>query len=136
MTVRRLFSFPVDDAKRSLRLCAMDTERAAALLLDLSEKSSSRRAADAAERRRRREQRLYGKTADGKRVDMELVEKLEQLGYTRHVAAEALRQKLNGAQDGTIITLHDSNDGMCECMKVTAETASVQLLTFLPAPFS
>jgi hypothetical protein len=81
----------------------MDKERAAALLLDRREKSSSRRAADAAERRCRREQRLYGKTADGKRVDMEIVEKLAQLGYARHVAAEALRQKFNGAQDGTIL---------------------------------
>lgn len=54
--------------------------------------ASERKDKQRTERKLRAEQRGYGRTPNGQRVDMQLMERLGLLGYDRALAAEALRQ--------------------------------------------
>jgi hypothetical protein len=79
-------------AKRGLRFCAGDCERAVGFIMEQRRLASERKDRQRTERKLRAEQRGYGRTPNGQRVDMQLMERLCLLGYDRPLAAEALRQ--------------------------------------------
>jgi len=78
---------------QGLQLNSGDLERAAAFCLQQREQAKSKRGEDKMHRQRAKEQKRYGRTPNGQRVNMETLDRLVDLGMhgvelERPVAAE------------------------------------------------
>lgn len=77
---------------RALRFCSGDVQAAAAFVLEQRARKEQRKTEDSRLKHLRSEAEQYGRTPNGKSVDMEAVENLQGMGYDRSLCAEALRQ--------------------------------------------
>ncbi|CAI5931479.1 unnamed protein product [Closterium sp. NIES-64] len=90
--------FLANEARRALRVAGGDVSRAAEFVILQRQREAEKAEEDRRQRRMEREQRAYGRTPRGKKVDMRLLDELAAYGFTRRVAAEALRQSENHHQ--------------------------------------
>ncbi|CAI5499853.1 unnamed protein product [Closterium sp. Naga37s-1] len=90
--------FSANEARRALRVAGGDVSRAAEFVILQRQREAEKAEEDRRQRRMEREQRAYGRTPRGKKVDMRLLDELAAYGFTRRVAAEALRQSENHHQ--------------------------------------
>ncbi len=79
-------------ARRALRFCQGDVAACVGFVMEQRAAAQQREARRAEERALRAEQKRYGRSAAGLRVDMRALQRLAGLGYARPLAAEALRQ--------------------------------------------
>ncbi|CAI5956384.1 unnamed protein product [Closterium sp. NIES-65] len=90
--------FSANEARRALRVAGGDVSRAAEFVILQRQREAEKAEEDRRQRRMEREQRAYGRTPRGKKVDMRLLDELAAYGFTRRVAAGALRQSENHHQ--------------------------------------
>ncbi|CAI5501775.1 unnamed protein product [Closterium sp. Naga37s-1] len=90
--------FSANEARRALRVAGGDVSRAAEFVILQRQREAEKAEEDRKQRRMEREQRAYGRTPHGKKVDMRLLDELAAYGFMRRVAAEALRQSENHHQ--------------------------------------
>ncbi|GJP40747.1 hypothetical protein CLOM_g405 [Closterium sp. NIES-68] len=90
--------FSANEARRALRVAGGNVSRAAEFVILQRQRGAEKAEEDRRQRRLEREQRAYGRTPSGKKVDMRLLEELVTYGFARPVAAESLRQSDNSHQ--------------------------------------
>ncbi|DBB10937.1 hypothetical protein WJX82_008688 [Trebouxia sp. C0006] len=90
--------FTTSQATRALRFCEGDTEQAASFAAEQAQLSKNRKADHKEQKKLRKEMRSYGATGSGKLVDAAGLQLLENMGFQRALAAEALKQNDNEGQ--------------------------------------
>eukprot|EP00271_Cylindrocystis_brebissonii_P004749 TRINITY_DN16587_c0_g2_i1.p1 TRINITY_DN16587_c0_g2~~TRINITY_DN16587_c0_g2_i1.p1 ORF type:complete len:672 (+),score=157.26 TRINITY_DN16587_c0_g2_i1:198-2213(+) len=113
--------FSAKDATRALRVSGQDIGSAVDFLMEQKQKRMERKEADERRRAEQKEQAKYGKTASGKRVDLQKLKKIQGLGYDVFVAAEALRQRDNDF-DGALEVLLDEEASAALHVAVMSKT--------------
>ncbi|CAL5222997.1 g5442 [Coccomyxa viridis] len=90
--------FKSQEAKRSLRFCQGNAENAITFILEQRKAQDEQKQRAREEKRLRRERRGYGRSCRGEHVNMDSLAALSQLGYSRPLVAEALKQAENDIQ--------------------------------------
>jgi hypothetical protein len=93
----------------ALRACDRSQEAAVTYLINKREQQRQAREEERRQREARRERHRAGKTANGQWVDVTLLKALTDMGFTRRLATEALRQS-NNDEAGSITLLTESPD--------------------------
>ncbi|CAI5931860.1 unnamed protein product [Closterium sp. NIES-64] len=78
--------FSANEARRALRVAGGDVSRAAEFVILQRQRAAEKAEEDRWQRQMEREQRAYGRTPRGKKVDMRLLDELAAYGFTRRVA--------------------------------------------------
>ncbi|XP_010467169.1 PREDICTED: NEDD8 ultimate buster 1-like [Camelina sativa] len=90
--------FQEKDAKRALRLNNQDVASSVDFLIEETAKRAHKREEDLQRQKEINEQKKYGVTPMKKAVDMQMLNRLNSIGYARDLAAESLRRNENDFQ--------------------------------------
>ncbi|XP_010496033.1 PREDICTED: NEDD8 ultimate buster 1 isoform X1 [Camelina sativa] len=90
--------FQEKDAKRALRLNNQDIASSIDFLIEERAKRAQKREEDLQRQKEINEQKKYGVTPMKKAVDMQMLNRLNSIGYARDLAAESLRRNENDFQ--------------------------------------
>ncbi|XP_010413737.1 PREDICTED: NEDD8 ultimate buster 1-like isoform X2 [Camelina sativa] len=90
--------FQEKDAKRALRLNNQDIASSVDFLIEERAKRAQKREEDLQRQKEINEQKRYGVTPMKKAVDMQMLNRLNSIGYARDLAAESLRRNENDFQ--------------------------------------
>ncbi|CAN8270762.1 unnamed protein product [Cochlearia groenlandica] len=90
--------FKEDDAKRALRLNNKDIPSSIDFLIEEKAKRAQKRKDNLQRQKELHEQKSYGVTPMKKAVDMQMLDRLVSIGYSRDLAAESLRRNENDFQ--------------------------------------
>lgn len=123
----------VSESRVALRACDRSQEAAVTYLINKREQQRAAREEERRQREARRERHRAGKTANGQWVDVALLKALTDMGFTRRLATEALRQS-NNDEAASITLLTESPDVLQASIDASRNKKSKRKATPTPVP--